>query len=142
MIGKAMKSALVVVLCAAALAASACSDPALPPTPTPVAPTVLDTFTGTLLQFGTNSHPFAVQAIGGIKISVTSIDPSAALGVGIGTPSTASGSCLVLTQVTTVASAGVQISGNATIAGNFCVAVSDVGNLVEPVNYTITVLHS
>jgi hypothetical protein len=137
-----MKTAVVLALCAAAFTASACSDPATPPTPIPVVPTVLDTFTGTLLQFGTNSHPFAVQAIGGIKISVTSIDPSAAIGIGIGTPSTASGSCLVLTQVTSVASTGVQISGNATLTGNFCVAVSDVGNLVEPVNYTITVLHS
>jgi hypothetical protein len=122
--------------------AAACSDPVVPPTPTPAVPTILDTFTGTLLQFGTNSHPFSVQQIGGIKISVTSIDPSAAIGIGIGTPSTASGSCLVLSQVTTVSSAGVQISGNATLTGNFCVSVSDVGNLVEPVNYTITVLHT
>jgi len=137
-----MKFATVLALCAAMFAAPACSDPAVPPTPIPAAPTVLDTFTGTLLQFGTNSHPFAVQQIGGIKVSVTSIDPSAAIGIGIGTPSTASGSCLVITQITSVSSAGVQISGNATLTGNFCVAVSDVGNLVEPVNYTITVLHT
>ena len=137
-----MKSAVVLASFAVALTAAACSDPSLPPTPTPAVPTIVDTFTGTLLQFGTNSHPFSVQQVGGIKISVTSIDPSAAVGIGIGTPSTASGSCIVLSQVTSVASAGVQISGNATLTGNFCVAVSDVGNLVEPVTYTITVLHS
>jgi len=136
-----MKYAVAVAL-AAALAASACSDPAVPAAPTPAAPTITDTFTGTLLQFGTNSHPFSVQQIGGIKISVTTIDPSAAIGIGIGTPSSASGTCLVLSQVTAVASPGTQISGNATLSGSFCVSVTDVGNLVEPVNYTITVLHS
>jgi hypothetical protein len=141
MIGRAMKYAVSVAL-AATLAASACSDPAVPAAPTPAAPTITDTFTGTLLQFGTNSHPFAVQQVGGIKISVTTIDPSAAIGIGIGTPSSASGACLVLSQVTAVASPGAQISGNATLIGSFCVSVTDVGNLVEPVNYTITVLHS
>jgi hypothetical protein len=126
----------------AMLVASACSDPTVPPAPTPVQPTVTDTFSGTLLQFGTNSHPFAVQRVGGIKVSVTSIDPSAAVGIGVGTPSTAAGTCLVIDQMTAVSSPGAQISGTATIPGNFCVAVTDVGNLVEPVTYTITVLHS
>ena len=35
----------------------------------------------TLLQAGANSHPFTVQQIGGIKVSVTKIDPSAAVSV-------------------------------------------------------------
>lgn len=125
-----------------AACASACSDPVVPQTPTPVAPTILETFTGTLLQSGANSHAFAVQQVGGIKVSVTKIEPSAAVSVGIGTPSTASGTCLAISSLTAVASAGTQISGTATIVGNFCVAVGDAGNLVEPVNYTITVLHS
>jgi hypothetical protein len=125
-----------------ALAAAGCSDPAVPAAPTPVAPTITDTFTGTLLQLETNSHPFAVQQVGGIKVTISSVQPSAAVQIGIGTPSSASGTCLVLSSLTVVASEGAQISGTATVSGNFCVAVADVGNLVEPVNYTITVLHS
>jgi len=127
---------------AASLMLYGCSDPAVPAAPTPVAPTITDTFTGTLLQLGTNSHPFTVQQIGGIKVSITQIDPAAAVSLGVGTPSTASGACLVISSLNAVVSAGVQISGTATITGNFCVAVSDVGNLVEPVTYTVTVLHS
>lgn len=126
----------------AIFALSACSDPIVPDAPTPVAPTITDTFTGTLLQGGSNSHPFAVQQIGGIRVSITKIDPSAAVSVGVGTPSTASGTCLAISNLTAVASEGTQISGTATITGNFCVAVSDVGNLVEAVSYSITVIHS
>jgi hypothetical protein len=119
-----------------------CSDPAVPAAPSPVAPTITETFTGTLLQLGRNSHQFTVQQVGGIQVSITQIDPAAAVGLGVGTPSTASGTCLVISSLAAVVSAGVQISGTATIAGNFCVAVSDVGNLVEPVSYTVTVVHS
>ena len=126
----------------AVFAITACSDPVVPAAPTPVAPTITETFTGTLLQGGSNSHPFSVQQIGGIRVSITKIEPSAAVSVGVGTPSTASGTCLAITSLTAVASAGTQISGTATIAGSFCVAVTDIGNLVEPVTYTITVLHS
>lgn len=125
-----------------ALFGSACSDPVVPAAPTPVAPTILETFTGTLLQAGSNSHPFAIQQIGGIKVSITKIEPSAAVSVGVGTPSTTSGTCLAISSLTAVASTGTQISGTATITGNFCVSVSDAGNLVEAVSYTITVLHS
>jgi len=141
MIEQVTKQSLAIAV-VALLAASACSDPAVPPAPTPVPPTVTDTFAGTLLQFGNNSHPFAVQRVGGIQVSVTSIDPGAAVGIGIGTPSTTSGTCLVITNLTAVSAPGAQISGTATIPGNFCIAVTDVGNLVEPVNYTIIVLHS
>ena len=45
-------------------------------------------------------------------------------------------------NLTTVAGPGVQMSGTATVPGTFCVIVYDVGNLVEPVTYTVTVLHS
>jgi hypothetical protein len=140
MIKRPMSGRLLAVFWIFAL--SACSDPVVPPAPTPVAPTITDTFTGTLLQGGSNSHPFAVQQVGGIRVSITKIDPSAAVSVGVGTPSTASGTCLAISSLTAVASEGTQISGTATIAGNFCVAVSDVGNLVEAVSYSITVIHS
>ena len=106
------------------------------------APTILETFTGTLQVNGSNSHPFTVQQVGGVRVSITQIDPSSAVSVGVGTPSTTSGQCLAISSLTAVASPGTQISGTATITGNFCIAVVDVGNLVEPVTYTITVLHS
>jgi hypothetical protein len=122
------------------LATVGCSDPVAPATPTPAVPTVTDTFNGTLLILGSNTHPFTVQQIGGIKVSITGVTPGAAIGIGIGTASGAN--CALTDHLTTVASPNAQLSGTATITGTFCVSVYDVGNLVESVNYVVTVLHS
>jgi len=124
----------------AALLASACSDPPAPATPTPATPTVSETFTGTLLPLGVDTHPFTVSSIGGIEVSLTGVTPGASVGLGVGTPSGAN--CLLLDNLTVVASPTAQLRGTATVTGSFCVSVFDVGNLVESVNYTVTVLHS
>jgi hypothetical protein len=125
------------------LMTAACADPTAPPTPVPVAPTILEPpITGTLLVLGSNVHQFTVNQVGGLQVTINSVVPSAAIGVGVGTPSTATGTCLVLSGLTVVAGPGAQLSGTATVPGSFCINVYDVGNLVEPVNYTITVLHS
>jgi hypothetical protein len=134
-----MKRILVAMLGASLLAAG-CADPVAPPTPVPVPATLPEFFTGTLLVNGANTHQFTVNQIGSLKVTLNSVAPSAALGIGVGTPS--QGSCLVVNNLTTVADPGVQMSGTATIIGTFCVEVFDVGNLVEPVTYTVTVLHS
>lgn len=128
------------VVAGAVLLAAACSDPQAPAAPTPVAPTITDTYTGTLLVGGTNTHPFTVNAIGGVSVTLTSAQPAAALGIGIG--STTTGGCTVLSRVTVVPGTAAQLVGTATVAGNFCLSVIDVGNLVEPVTYTVSVFHS
>src|SRR5437879_5155882 len=134
-----MKRILALVL-GLTLASVACSDPVAPVTPTPATPTIPETFSGTLLVLGSNSHQFPVLQIGGIKVSVTGVTPGAAVGVGVGTPSGAN--CLLIDKLTAVPGPNPQISGTATITGTFCVAVYDVGNLVESVDYVVTVLHS
>jgi hypothetical protein len=91
---------------------------------------------------GTKVHTSAVGQVGQVTVTVDSVVPSAAIGVAVGTPSVATGTCLAIQSLTAVGGPGVQISGTATIVGNFCIQVTDVGNLVEPVVYTITVLHS
>jgi len=117
-----------------------CSDPIAPATPTPVAPTITESFSDTLLVLGNNRHQFNVQQVGGLKVNITGISPSASVGLAIGTPSISG--CLAASTVTTVAGPTAQLSGTATVAGPFCVSVYDTGNLVEPVTYTVTVLHS
>ena len=131
---------MLALVMALAAAASGCSDPKAPVTPTPVPATLTDTFTGTLAVLGSNTHPFVVTQIGAIKVTVDSVSPGAAIGIGVGTPSGAN--CLLLQNITAVAGPNTQISGTATISGTFCVSVYDVGNLVESVNYTVTVNHS
>ena len=134
-----MKRILWVVL-GAALIATGCGDPVAPTTPTPAAPTVLDTFSDTLLVLGANTHQFTVSQIGGVKVTLPSIEPGASVGLGIGTPSL--GSCAVIDHVTAVAGQAVQLSGTTTVPGSYCILIYDLGNLVEPAVYTINVLHS
>ncbi|HJZ72830.1 MAG TPA: hypothetical protein VKE51_13890 [Vicinamibacterales bacterium] len=131
---------IVPVALGVALIASGCHDPVPPATPTPAPATIPETFTGTLLPLGTSTNTFLVQRAGGIQVSLTSISPAASVGIGVGTPSGAS--CLTLDHMTVVAGPNAQMIGTATVPGNFCVLVFDVGNLVESVNYTVVVLHS
>jgi hypothetical protein len=119
---------------------SGCNDPVAPPAPTPVAPTITETFDDTLLVAGSNSHTFNVQQVGGLKVGIANVTPSAAVNLAVGTSSVSG--CIVINNLTAVAGAAAQISGTATVPGTFCVLVSDVGNLVEPVTYTVTVIHS
>jgi len=134
-----MKRILAAVL-GVGLLTAACSDPVAPPTPIPAPATIPESFSDTLLVLGANMHTFAVTHSGGLKVTLVSVTPPAAVRLGVGTPSGIS--CLVLDSMTTVAGPGVQLSGTATVPGNFCVSIIDVGNLVEPVTYTVNVLHS
>ena len=140
-----MKRILWAVLGASLFAAS-CADPVAPTTPVPAVPTVTDTFSDTLLVLGANTHQFTVTTVGGVKVTLSSVVPGAAVGLGVGTPSGIS--CSIIDHVEAVAGAAVQLSGTATVPGSYCVLIYDlvggngVGSLVEPVAYTINVLHS
>ena len=134
-----MKRILWVVL-GAALFTAGCADPSAPSTPTAAVPTVAETFSDTLLVLGSNTHNFAVSTIGGVKVSLASVNPGAAVGLGIGTSGT--GTCSVIDKVQTVAGPSIQLSGTITVPGTYCVVIYDLGNLVEPAVYTINVLHS
>jgi len=120
--------------------AAGCSDPVPPTTPTPAEPTITETFSDTLLVGGANTHQFLVTTIGGVTVTLTSVNPAAAVGLGVGFPSL--GSCTLLDRIETVAGNSIQLSGTANAPGNLCVEIFDVGNLVEPAAYTINVLHS
>ena len=128
------------VVLAGALVTGGCGDPEVPTLPTPAVPTITDTFSDTLLVLGSNTHTFSVDGTGGVKVRLTSVEPSAVVRIGIGFPSL--GSCSVIDQALATPSPDVLLSGTAMIRGLFCVSISDVGNLVEPVAYTINVLHS
>jgi hypothetical protein len=135
------------VVLGVSLFVAGCADPVAPTTPTPAVPTVTDTFSDTLLMLGANTHQFTVAAVGGVKVSLASVVPGAAVGIGIGTPS--GGSCSPLDHLApAVAGQAAQLSGTATVPGSYCVVIYDlvdqsgVGSIPEPVAYTINVLHS
>ena len=112
-------------------------------------PSAVESFSGTLQPAGTNLHTFTVKETGYVEITLIGVvpqlgsEPSApiTLGLGIGTPDTFSGTCLVLYKVNAQAGTAAQIIGTAT-AGPDCLTVFDVGSLSQPVIYTVTVAHS
>jgi hypothetical protein len=100
------------------------------------------TFSGTLAVHGANTHPFTVQQIGEVDVTLVSAGPppTIAVGLGLGTPS--GSTCSLLATVTATAGVHVpQISGTVTKAGSYCLSVFDVGSLVSPITYTVTVAH-
>jgi hypothetical protein len=118
----------------------ACADPIAPVAPTPAPPTITEAFNGTLLQLGSNTHLFTVQQVGGLKVSLADVSPEASLTFGIGTQSLVG--CTLISQQKFEPGKAAQLSGTATTTGQFCVSVFDSGLLVEPVSYTVIVLHS
>jgi hypothetical protein len=146
-----MRSLLIGVL-ALSVVTAACGDEGDPGIVQPdVNPaTVTETFTGTLSVQNVSSHSFIISRSGRITITLTAVTPpptsegpsSPEVGIGIGIPS---GLTCALnlgngTTATVTAGSTPQISG-IVIPGTFCVAVYDVGNLTETVDYTVAVAH-
>jgi hypothetical protein len=123
-----------------ALLASGCggtSTPAAPSDPAPAA--MVETFSGSVTASGADSHNFTVTQMGAVDITLTSVTPDdTKVGVAVGTPSGLS--CFVITSVTTQAGQAPQLRGIG-LAGPLCVLVYDIGGIVDPVTYTVTVAH-
>ena len=140
----------VFVLLAAGVLVSSCSSTntsaTVPTQPSSFAPpAVTESFTGTLAISGTDSHPFNVPVPGEVDVTLTAIDPApnpaVPLTLAIGLPSsTTLGHCATIQTISTVPGPSPQITGHA-LAGNFCVSVTDTGNLTASVTYTVVVAH-
>jgi len=159
-------SQLVIVL-SLALGAAACNRSTEPtPVTIPVAPaTVVENYSGTLFQAGSNLHTFAVIQTGEMKVTLTSIatvpvdaDPNAdppvaaspstpvtapmTITVGQPTLTTLGVQCSNLKSVVAPAGSSPQLTGQA-LLGTFCVSISDPNaELPRASNYAITVIHS
>ena len=128
------------VLAAALTGASCGSDNSTttPTSPTPVY--VTDTFSGSLAAGETARHTFSAKTPGAITLALTTLSPDSTLKVGLGLGTWDGTACAVILQ-TSAASQSSQYSASATSAGNFCVTIFDVGNLVDPAEYTVSLTH-
>ncbi len=131
-------------LCGAAMATMillpACSKDT-PTTPTTTTPeTVTDTFSGTITANGAATHSFAVKTTGSVTATLTSLSPNAELVVGFGVGTWNGSVCnVVLARDRAVQS--TVIYGNVNASGELCVRIYDVGNVTEPTDYSVTVVH-
>ena len=96
-----------------------------------------ETLSGTVAQQSSVSSTVAVVADGQFDVTLSSIDPSVTIGLGIGQFSGTS--CSLLASNST-ATAGTVVSAEVQ-AGTYCVSVYDVGTLSGSVTYSLTVTH-
>jgi hypothetical protein len=139
-----MRGSLLLLLLAIAVStgAAACGDDDEVTTPIqPTRPTVTETFSGRVTVNGAQTHGFAAGGSGRIDVTLTTLSPDSAARVGLvlGTLN-AIGACQVVISNDN-ATQGTLVAGNAGAAGNFCARVYDVGQLTEPAEYTLTVVH-
>ena len=125
----------------AALSAAGCSNNTTTSPTTPTVTPVTDTFTGTLTHNGASSFAFSVSAGGLVYASLTSVaDPSVVVGLSLGTWNTGSSSCTTVIA-NDGALQGTTITASATGIGTLCARVYDVGKVVDPLDYQITITH-
>ena len=111
---------------------------------TAAAPTVSESFTGTLPVGGFKFFSFNIAANGTVNVTLNSVSgtgvPSTVqLGLGIGSPSGID--CSATTNVTAGVTAAAPQTTGTFGPGLFCVRVYDVGNLFGPANFNITIAH-
>jgi hypothetical protein len=125
-------------LVTAVLVAPGCeSEP--PTTPTPPE-NVTDTFTGSLTKNGAATFPFTVTAAGGITAALASLLPESTVAVGLSL-GTWNGTACNIVIANDNAVQGTSVLGQTTSGGSLCVRIFDVGKVVDPLEFTITVVH-
>jgi len=111
---------------------------------TPAAPTVSESFTGTLPVGGFKFFSFNIAVNGTVNVTLNSVSgagvPSTVqLGLGIGSP--AGLDCSATVNATAGATAAKPQATGTFGPGTFCVRVYDVGNLFAAANFNITIAH-
>ena len=130
----------VLVLILVASSVWACSNNTTTPTsPTTTLPTITATWTGTLNQNGGTTYPFTAQ-VGPIAATLTSIAPDETVRIGMSLGSWNGSACAVAIASDNLAQGGA-VNGSVSAAGNYCVRVYDVGNIVDPVSFTVILAH-
>jgi hypothetical protein len=113
-------------------------------TATAAAPTVSESFTGTLPVAGFKFYSFNIAVNGTVNVTLNSVSGAGVpatvqLGLGIGQPSGLD--CAATTTVTAGITAAAPQTTGTFGPGLFCVRVFDVGNLFAPANFNITIAH-
>jgi hypothetical protein len=122
------------------LAGAGCGSSTLATPPTATAPSVTETFSGTVPVLGTDFHNFTTTVQGEIDLALTAAGPppTITMAVAIGTPS--GGVCSAITSGNISASPTVYVAGTGP-AGTYCISVTEIGNALQPIDYTVTVTH-
>ncbi len=113
-------------------------------TATAAAPTVSETFTGTLPVGGFKFYSFNIAVNGTVNVTLNSVTGAGVpatvqVGLGIGAPSGID--CAATTSITAGTTTPAPQTTGTFGPGAFCVRVYDVGNLFNAANFNITIAH-
>ena len=141
-----MKTARILLFVAGLLTAACGNDDSSSTTaPTTIGPST-EVFSGTLPVQGSSFYSFTVGTAGQVSITLASLvatQPGPALnntlGLGVGTP--LGTDCSVTNSVATAPGLTAQLVNSLTPA-IYCVRVYDLGNLADPVNFSVRIVHS
>jgi hypothetical protein len=123
------------------LAMAAACDNGPTTVPTPIGPTVTETFSGTLTKNGGVTHQFTATSRGTVTATLTKVDPDSALAIGVslGTWNGTSCQTILSNDATTV---GTALLATVSGVGNLCLRVYDAGGKVPASeNYAVDVAH-
>jgi hypothetical protein len=132
-------SLLLIAGLAVGVASCGGNAPTVPTSPTSPA-TATETFSGNLNQNGAVTHSFSASAAGTISATLSALAPDDTLKVGLSL-GTWNGTACTIVIANDTATKGSAVSGTINSSGSFCARVYDVGNVVNPVTYTVTVTH-
>jgi hypothetical protein len=112
-------------------------------TATVAAPTITETFDGTVAVGGSRFYSFSTAQNGTVTVTLTSVGgqfvPSTiTLGVGVGTPNGTD--CTTSTSVSTSSGSTAQVTMTLS-PGVYCARVYDVGNLFAAATFSATIAH-
>lgn len=121
------------------LSAAACSKSTVTSPTTTATTSVTDTFAGTLTRNGATNFQFSVSAAGAVYATLSSVaDSSTVVGLSLGTWN---GTSCAVVLANDLAAQGTTITGSVTGIGTLCARVYDVGKVVDPLDYQVTVVH-
>ena len=124
-----------------ALAGAGCdSGDSTPTTPTTPAPTVTETFAGSVTLNGAATFTFSTNQSGIVTATLRAIGPVTTAQVGLALGTWNGVSCAVVLANDKI-TAGLAVTGQVNAAGSLCVRVYDVGQLAETSTFEVVVVH-
>jgi hypothetical protein len=122
----------------ASVGTMSCGDEPATTTPTSVSSPTTVNWTTHVGTNGSASRSFVASRAGSVTVMLRSADVP--LGIGVGVPGASGGGCRAAVSVTAAPNDAPQLT-TAVEEGTFCVLVFDVGGIVDPIPFTLQLVH-
>lgn len=115
-----------------------CGDEPATTAPTSVTSPTTVSWTTHVGTNGSASRSFVSSQAGSVTVMLQSADVP--LGIGVGVPTASGGGCRAAVSVTAAPNNAPQLT-TVVEAGTYCVLVFDVGGIVDPIPFTLQLIH-